>query len=263
MPQTDFKLTKTEEACVKALKEAFPPSSVPVEDIDFLQSDTTYIRYAVAVEGGVERAKKRLADSIAWRKEWAPAQITFEKVKDAYENSGPLRLGGQCKEGRPVVLLTLTEEDSSRPLRKRLNCMCYIMESFIRKGYGKITWIVDFGERDREKKKEDKEKDAMRKQAMAILDEHYPERLGQMIFFRAPWYMTMLLAVIKRTLPSNTRPKIINVGSEMKDLEKYIDISQIPERIGGKYPEWHLTDLEEKLPPFSQAKGAEPAPPAA
>lgn len=242
-----------------ALAESFPASSVPVEDVDFLQRYNTYVRYAVAAEGKMEKARKYLGRSIEWRREWKPGQLTFENVREAYNVSAPMRLGGRCKAGRPVVLLTLVEEDSSRPLQDRLNCMCYVMESFLRKGYGKITWIVDFGERANEKKKEDKEKTEMRNQAMEILDHHYPERLGQMLFFRSPWYMTMLLAVIKRKLPSNTRPKIINVGSDMKDLEKYVDISQIPERIGGKYPEWLLTDLEEKLPPYSASAEEKPA----
>lgn len=243
-------LSKAEEACVVALKEAFPVSSIPEEDADFLLSQHTYIRYAVAAEGNEENAKKRLEASIEWRKEWKPSLLRFENVKEAFISTAPMRLAGTCKAGRQVVLLSLVEEDSSLPLRERLNCMCYIMESFLRKGYGKITWIADFGDREKTKK-EDKEKDEKRKQALAILDKHYPERLGNMLLYRAPWYMSMLLTVVKLKLPANTRPKIINVGHGIEKLEKYVERSQLPEHIGGSYPEQLLTDLEEKLPSFS------------
>lgn len=242
-------LNSAEKACVAALEAAFPADSVvPPEDADYLRTHNTYVRYARATEGKVEKAKKRLQETIDFRKEWKVGQLTFENVAKVYATIGPIRLGGRCKEGRPVFLLTMGEENDDFPLEERLQCMMYILESLQRKGYERITWIVDFGDKEKSKK-DDKKKDEMRKKAMEILDKHYPERLGKMLFYRAAWYMTLLLPVVKRTLPSNTRPKIINVGGNLKDLEKYIEVTQIPEHIGGTFQDWILTDMEDKLPP--------------
>lgn len=224
------------------LQKTFPAeSTMPEEDADFLVKYNTYLRFTRATEAKVEESKKRLKATIEWRNTVKPYQITEDQVANAI-HALTMRVAGRCKAGRPILVMTLAVPNDN-DVQTRVNLLLYILETTQRKGYEQITWIIDFGEMGKHKK--DERSKESRKTTMAILQDHYPERLGSMLLYRTPWYINLLLPVVKPFMDKRTRSKVFNAGSTIKDLEKYADLDQLPDHLGGSFPSATLAGLDD------------------
>lgn len=225
-------LTAEQKDCISKLKEAFPPSSAQEllgeEDADFLTSRNTYERFSAATNYKLEESIERLKATIEWRKEKKPYLITADAIPNAL-SSISMGFGGRCKAGRPILIMTLGAENNAE-VEERVNLMLYILEVTHRKGYETITWVVDFISFGNSK--DDRSK-ATRKATMKVLQAHYPERLGALYMYHTPWYVSLLLPLVKAFMDKATMKKIKTAGDTIESLEKYIDRSQLPTRMGG------------------------------
>eukprot|EP00796_Vickermania_ingenoplastis_P005909 gene5909-4224_t len=234
-------LSKSERRCLAALREAFPPSSVPKEDTNFQLDLRTYLRFVRATEANTEESKKRLQATLEWRKVAKPYLITAEQISSIFK-ALTMRVGGRCKAGRPILIMTLAVPNEF-DVQDRVNLLVYILEITERKGYEQITWIIDFGEMGKHKR-DDRYKES-RKKTMEILQQHYPERLGLMLLYRTPWYINLLFPVVRPFLDKRTREKVFKTGGKVEDLAKYVDLDQIPQFMGGTYAVSSIDSLEE------------------
>eukprot|EP00128_Syssomonas_multiformis_P017703 Colp12_sorted_trinity150504_noHs@25047 len=67
-----------------------------------------------------------------------------------------------------------------------------------------------------------------------IDEANYPERLSHLFMINAPWFFTAIWKMITPLLNPVTTDKIKILGSNyLKTLQEYIDLSEIPEELGG------------------------------
>ncbi|KAG5498667.1 hypothetical protein JKF63_02954 [Porcisia hertigi] len=231
--------TPKEIECAAALKAKYPATNADPADPGFL-NDSTYLRFARARDGNIAKASEMLDATLTWRKKTKPYAITKEEVKKAMGQT-TMVCGGRCNIGLPVVAMVLGMPNECT-VEERTKQMVYIMEETQRKGYERITWIIDFRALGNNSDKRTKE---TRKETMKILQDHYPERMGRILLHRAPWYIRMLLGVAKKFMDSRTAAKIFNAGHTIEDLEKYIDRSQVPSICDGTMKGSAMSHLEE------------------
>ncbi|GET90770.1 hypothetical protein, conserved [Leishmania tarentolae] len=232
-------VTEKEVACVAALKAKYPASEADPADTGFLR-DNTYLRFAHANNGNVKKASEQLAATLEWRKQTKPYAITAEEVKKAMQQTTML-CSGRCKIGCPVIAMIIGMQNECT-VEERTKQLVYIMEETHRKGYERITWIVDFHAMGNHRDERSKE---ARKETMKILQDYYPERMARILIYRTPWYINMLLAAAKIFMDARTAAKIYNAGKTIEDLEKFMDRDQVPTICGGTLKSSALSNLEE------------------
>jgi hypothetical protein len=72
------------------------------------------------------------------------------------------------------------------------------------------------------------------RRSLEIDQQYYPERLNRLFVINAPWFFTAIYALVSPWIDPITAKKIVIVGSDYMDtLLESIDISQIPEQLGG------------------------------
>lgn len=245
------KATEKEAACVAELKKQFTPSMLDAADTNFL-SDATYLRFSRARKADVAKSAELLKKAIEWRKVAKPYAIDEEEVR---ETASHLHIvcGGRCKEGCPIIVLSVVEpEGLTMEARKRF--LMFMLEETERKGYDRITWILTWGHMAKDKeKREDKDPDAKknRKEAMQLMQDYYPERMNRILFFHPPFLIRLMLPMMKMTIVSVTSGKIHNIGSKVKDFDKYIAIDQLPVVCEGSRPDITVEHLG-VLPPATE-----------
>ncbi|KAG5472764.1 hypothetical protein LSCM4_02087 [Leishmania orientalis] len=233
------KSTSKEAACVAALKDKYPAAQADPADAGFL-NERTYIRFARARDSDAEKAAALLGAALKWRQQTEPYAITAEEVDKAMRQTTIL-CGGRCGNGCPVIAMVLGMQNECT-VEERTKQLVYIMEETQRKGYDRITWIVDFGAMGNHRDERSRE---ARKETMKIMRDYYPERMERILLYRAPWYIRMLLSVAKAFMDARTVAKITNAGCTIEELEKFIDRGQVPVVCGGTMKGSTITHLEE------------------
>ncbi|KAK7201046.1 TRIO domain containing protein [Novymonas esmeraldas] len=221
------KPTEKEAACVSALKAKYPASAADSADAGFL-NDSTYLRFARARDGDVAKATEMLGAALEWRKTTKPYAITADQVTKAMAQTAMV-CGGRCNIGCPVIAMLLGMQNECT-VEERTRQLVYIMEETQRKGYDRITWIVDFGAMGKHRDERTKE---TRKETMKIMQDYYPERMARILLYRPPWYVRLLLGVAKAFMDARTAAKIFKAGSTIEELEKFVDRDQVPAACGG------------------------------
>lgn len=239
------KATEKEAACVAALMKKFPSTVLDKEDEGFL-SGNTYLRFARARDAHIDKASDMLEAAIQWRKEAKPYAITAADVKKSMEQL-TLMCGGRDKEGYPVMVMVLGMKNDCTVEERTLH-MIYILEETQRKGYDRLTWIIDFDALGKQRDERSKE---TRKKTMKILQDYYPERMALTLIYRAPWYINWLLGLAKSFIDPRTAAKVHKAGSKIEDLERYVESSQVPRICGGTLEGSNIMTLE-SLPSLLQ-----------
>jgi hypothetical protein len=239
------KANEKEATCVAALMKQFPPSVLDKEDEAFL-SGNTYLRFARARDGNVDKASVMLKAAIAWRKETKPYALTSADVKKPMEQV-TMVCGGRDKEGFPVIAMVLGMKNDCTVEERTLQII-YILEETQRKGYDRLTWIIDFGAMGKQRDERSKE---TRKKTMKILQDYYPERMANILMYRPPWYVSWLLGLAKAFMDPRTAAKVHKAGSTIEDLEKHVDRSQVPKICGGTLEGSNASVLD-NLPPLTE-----------
>ncbi|KPA83193.1 hypothetical protein ABB37_02881 [Leptomonas pyrrhocoris] len=232
------KQTEKEASCVAALMREFPPSMVDKEDEAFL-SGNTYLRFARARDCNVAKSSEMLKAAIAWRKEAKPYAINIKDLQKQMQQA-TLTCGGRDKEGNPVMVMVVGMKNECT-VEERTRQIVYVLEETQRKGYDRLTWIIDFGAMGTQRDELAKE---TRKKAMKILQDYYPERMALSLIYRPPWYINWLLGLAKAFMDPRTAAKVHRGGSTIDDLEKFIERSQVPKVCGGTLEDSTATALE-------------------
>lgn len=245
------KATEKEAACVAELKKKFSTSMLNPADAGFL-SDTTFLRFARARKADTAKAADLLQKTITWRNETKPYAITEDEVKETAQH---IRIvcGGHCTEGCPIIVLSVVDPEGLT-MEERKKFLIFMLEETERKGYDRITWILTWNHMAKEKeKREDKDPDAKkhRKEASQIMQDYYPERMNRVLLFHPPFLIRMMLPFMKMTIASVTSGKIHNVGSNVKDFDKYIAREQLPAIVDGTKAD-HIVEHFGALPPATE-----------
>lgn len=195
-----------------------------------------YLRYLRAREWDVSASFKMLRKTIEWRNEYKPHRIQRDEVKDVLELGQTYR-NGTDQEGRPIMYMKPTMYNP-HPWEQRIRGVVYILEKTIknmRPGVEKIVWILDFTGYSQRQRSENSHK--VSNVIMAILQDHYPERLAYCYLVNSPWWMSFAWTLITPFIASATKSKIKWVNGDENSLRPiftaFIDPAELEIPYGG------------------------------
>jgi hypothetical protein len=206
---------------VAALQERFPETPMDASRLR---------RFLRARNGDIEAAAALLKGDIEWRTSQPvpPPPSTFAArlpLKKAYFH-------GTDKAGMPLIVVFPGRHRGSEPVEENLALAIYMFELAIHSmapGVERIMIIIDF------------EGFGMQcldypflKQAIHVLQNYYPERLGRVCLLDPPWMFRAVWAVVKPWLDERTRDKVqFMSGDYKKQLQAFVEPANVPAKYGG------------------------------
>lgn len=88
----------------------------------------TYVRYLRARQWNLHKAGKMLKDTLAWREQYKPEEITWDEIKSEAELKKVTILDQFDKDGRPVVFMRPRNEVPGGANDLKLKYVVYVME---------------------------------------------------------------------------------------------------------------------------------------
>eukprot|EP01089_Gocevia_fonbrunei_P018307 TRINITY_DN6153_c0_g2_i1.p1 TRINITY_DN6153_c0_g2~~TRINITY_DN6153_c0_g2_i1.p1 ORF type:complete len:302 (-),score=66.50 TRINITY_DN6153_c0_g2_i1:17-922(-) len=207
---------------------------------DWSDKDTVY-RYLRARNWKLDAAEEMLRNTLKWRDEFKPHELTAEELKSQI-TAGHMYQYGFDKWKRPVVYLKVHQkEDPHTPLQKMqfmIHCLEYtsnIMDA--ERGVSKMVWIVDCNGYNMKHNGEI----GFARELLNVLQSHFPERLGILFLSDAPFVFRAMWKVVSPFIDQTTLKKVVFLtgglgkGSEKrKVMKEFFEISDLPEAFGGK-----------------------------
>jgi len=260
------RLTEDELAALARLKESEP-------DICARWNDAFLMRFIWARKSDVERAIELLKNHLAWREEydidgewnmehtsaylrhpsypWTPGNYTKQGYSVSYvaarhidkELLEELGVAGVMKGNYAALDATLDHDiDVARKGG-------VFVEDFAGASFFDLMAIVR-GESAWDMKK-----------MSEALQNKLPFRVGGFILVNAPWYLRLLLGIVKPMLKPKLRKKI-HVCSSIEDLQHYFTPEQLPTIYGGQFEisvDW-VDEVFTKRSGLSEGKYLDPSP---
>ncbi|KAB8226154.1 CRAL-TRIO domain-containing protein [Aspergillus novoparasiticus] len=216
--------------------------------------DTFLLRYLRAEKWNVPKGFVKFASALEW---WSKQQQVEAEVirkgelhalqqsqsstssndkKDGEGFMAQLRMGkgffhGSDKSGRPICVVRARTHKPGAQTEKALNSYILwnieVMRLLLVPPVETMTLIFDltnFALSNMEY--------APVKFIIECFQENYPESLGYMLFYNAPWFFSGIWKVIRGWLDPVVAAKVHFVNS-VEDLEQFIDRSQIVKELGG------------------------------
>ncbi|KAL6926604.1 hypothetical protein ACO0SA_004628 [Hanseniaspora valbyensis] len=218
----------------------------PIE-IKWLTEKCLY-RYLRASKWALDVAKQRLVATIAWRREFGIVKLK-EEVKDETERkkylgfedlsieneTGKQVLLGYDNELRPILYLKHGRKNTD-PSDRLIQHSIFMIERCIdlmdEDLQEQMTIIIDFKKNYPDLEHLPKRKPAMHmgRKVQAILQTHYPERLGKAYLFNIHWLAKAAFAVMSPFMDQKTRAKF-NV--DVSNITKHIPKELLDKDYGG------------------------------
>jgi hypothetical protein len=219
----------------------------------------TYVRYLRARQWDLTKASSMLKGTLEWRLSYRPHALRWADVEGEAATGKLFVSPHPDREGRPVVVMRPRHENT-RDRDGQLRLLVYVLETASRRADaaiaaaaaaaattadattttpapttsappapdGKMAWLVDF------------EKYSLANApplrtalaTMDILQNHYPERLGTSVCWRAPSLFSMTWRVVGPLVDPVTRSKIAFVEKE-EGIEAHFDRRKVESCVGG------------------------------
>ncbi|XP_004503845.1 uncharacterized protein [Cicer arietinum] len=202
---------------------------------EFEEDDLTIRRFLRARDLDVEKASTMFLKYLKWRRSFVPnGSITLPEISnDLADNK--VYVQGHNKIGQPIILIFGAKhfqrknglDEFKRFVVYALDKICVSMprgqEKFVSlvelKGWGysnsDVRGYIN---------------------ALSILQDYYPERLGKLLILHAPYIFMRVWKIVNPFIDNKTREKIVFVESNKlkSTLLEEIDETQLPEIFGGK-----------------------------
>jgi len=208
-------------------------------------STTCLVRYLRARSWKIKDATKMLQATIEWRKQYKPEEIGWDDIKSEAATGKQYLLpdpnnGGHATDraGRPVLIMRPRCENT-RDYETQMKYVVYHLETSSwladksATSDARMCWIVDFVGYSYATS-------PPLKQAITflhIMQNHYPERLGVAIAYRAPRIFSFMWRGLQPVMDPVTRSKVVFIeGKEdtlAKQLSKLIDTALLDTTISG------------------------------
>ncbi|TID22590.1 hypothetical protein CANINC_003250 [Pichia inconspicua] len=204
--------------------------------------DNFILRFVRARKWDIDNTLLMLAHSIEWRyKESKVDEILrngelhafLEKKEGVIKQfkSGKCIIHGKDKKGRPIVIVRPRYHFSSEQTFEEIEIFTLLLIEYARlmldEPIDQCTLIFDLHGFTMANMDYDPVKYMIK-----AFEAHYPESLGILLIHRAPWIFNGIWQIVKNWLDPVVASKI-NFTKNVKDLEKWIDPSQLIEELGG------------------------------
>lgn len=197
-----------------------------------------FLRYLRATNWVKEDAVARVLGTLAWRREYGISKATFDdnEVNSdlvAVENeTGKEVILGYDNNARPCLYLKPGRQNTkSGPRQIQLNV--YMLErviDFMPSGQDTLLLLIDFKPSPAGTVKEKLPPVSTGRQALHILQTHYPERLGRALLTNIPFLAWTFLKIIHPFIDPLTRQKLVFD----EPFPNYVPLEQLDQDFGGK-----------------------------
>lgn len=230
----------TPEAVAKLLKEAVAelPGASPEVDSNFTVDEACCARYLRARGLDHGAAKKMLQATIAWRKEFGISRLVdehFPVIAKEAETGKTVVLPFHDSDGRPIMLLRPRNENNFGGHEGNIMHLVYQLERAVAAAAAcsKEKWslIIDFGGYSMSNAPSMQTTQT----TLAILQDHYPERLFRAYLVDAPWLFKGVFRAISPFIDTVTRAKLAFVSSKGGDdgLTAHLPAASVEKCLGG------------------------------
>eukprot|EP01098_Paradermamoeba_levis_P011061 TRINITY_DN4698_c0_g1_i1.p1 TRINITY_DN4698_c0_g1~~TRINITY_DN4698_c0_g1_i1.p1 ORF type:complete len:348 (+),score=83.74 TRINITY_DN4698_c0_g1_i1:92-1045(+) len=231
-------LTEQQKATFHQLQERIVASNLEKNQREWCD-DMCLLRYLRAREWNLERAEKMLRDSLKWRSDFQVERTTVKQMESQISH-GHMYSNGFDLMGRPIVFLRVHTQEDPHTREQKLKFMVYSLERAIEKmdkskGVEKMVWVVDCAGYNYKYNGEVK----FGLELLSILQNHFPERLGCVMVFDAPFVFKTFWNVVSPFVDPNTKKKFFFVNrsnkKEMRQLlSEYFDLKGFEKHFGGE-----------------------------
>ncbi|KAI0354761.1 CRAL/TRIO domain-containing protein [Trametes cingulata] len=203
--------TDEQKAKIQALREYANTLLLPESDsyhpweLRWLNKPDTMPRYMRAAKWDLEDAKKRLKNTIEWRRDFKPDLIPPDEVRIESE-TGKIILNGFDNEGRPILYMRPGRENtetSPRQLRHLVWCL-ERAKDFMPPGQESLVIIVDYNSTTLRTNPSI----SVARKVLNILQNHYVETLGRALVVNLPMLLNFFYKGIAPFLDPVTRDKM-------------------------------------------------------
>ncbi|XP_071737732.1 uncharacterized protein [Rutidosis leptorrhynchoides] len=198
-------------------------------------SDQSISRYLRARNWNVKKAEKMLEESLIWRMNYKPAEIRWEHVAAEAETGKIYRSSFMDKQGRSILVMR-PRCQNSKSTRAQIKYLVYCMENAIFNlppDQEQMVWLIDFNGFSMSNISIKSTKETAH-----ILQDHYPERLGQAILYNPPKLFEPFWKVVKPFLEPKTANKVKFVYADDPNtkniMESLFYIDKLESAFGGK-----------------------------
>ncbi|CAF1234458.1 unnamed protein product, partial [Didymodactylos carnosus] len=211
-----------------------------------MPNDSHLLRFLRARRFDIEKAREFICHSLAWRKKnGVDKLLLYYEVPEVFQKYFPGGFIGADRDGRPVFVLRLGEMDVRGVMKSLkgedefIKYTIYLVEQGLHKCdentklFGKpissVCVILDF--ENFSVKHLYRPGFRLLSQIIDVMDSHYPETLGRLIFTHSPKLFPVLWTIINTFIEERTREKFIILKAD--ELVDYIDENNLPDFLGG------------------------------
>lgn len=200
-----------------------------------------FLRYLRATKWVLKDCIERIAESIAWRREFGIShmgeehgdELTADTVAPENETGKQVVLGYE-NDARPILYLKPGRQNTKTSHRqvKHLVFMLERVIDFMPAGQDSLALLIDFKEYPDVPKVAGNSKIpplGVGKEVLHILQTHYPERLGKALLTNIPWLAWTFLKLIHPFIDPLTREKLVFD----EPFVGYVPVDQLDKLYGG------------------------------
>lgn len=201
--------------------------SVPMQEYEYMWlTRECILRYLRATKWNTQNAIKRLQATLSWRREYGADDFTSEYISPENETGKQFLLGFDI-EGRPCWYMNPSRQNTKMSDRQ-IHQVSYMLDravDLMPPGQETLALLCSY-------------KNAARgtmptvsigKQALNVLQNHNPERLGRCLMQDWPWFMTAFYKLITPFIDPLTKEKI----KFDEDLNNFVPPVQLWKDYGG------------------------------
>lgn len=224
---------KLQESKVNELRDAIGPLNE--RSLKYC-SDACLRQYLEARNWNVGKSKKMLEETLKWRSNYKPEEISWDEVEMEGETGKLFRANFHDQYQRSVLIMKPGLQNT-KSLDNQIRHLVYLLENAILnlpKDQGQMVWLIDFTGMTMSTSVPIKSA----RETVNILQNHYPERLAVAFLYNPPHIFEAFWKVVKYFLDTKTFNKVKFVYPMNKDsveiMKSYFDIDNIPSEFGGK-----------------------------
>jgi len=196
-----------------------------LESPEYVLDKAVCSRFLAARKGHIGKAAHALRKYQAWRKSAKPALITVADIPTEFA-SGKAKHHGFDLAGRPIIWAFMRYHNTySRDIEETVRLFLFLFEAAVRAseaaGVQRVTLIFDlegFGY---------KAMDLEFVKRLLDIMKVYPERLGQVLLWRAPRSFAVFWKLVRPILDPDTFQRTKFVGPAQ--LSEFVDPKQVPQ----------------------------------
>ncbi|KAH0547555.1 hypothetical protein FGG08_000280 [Glutinoglossum americanum] len=184
------------------------------------------LRYLRAVKWNTTEAQKRLLGTLTWRREYGADTATPDYISPENETGKQVILGYD-NASRPCLYLSPSKQNTQRS-PKQIQHLVFMLDRVIDlmlPGQETLSLLVNFTESSGGSNPNV----AQGRQALSILQTHYPERLGRALVINVPWAVWGFFKIITPFIDPLTREKL----KFNQDLRQHVPPQHLLSGFGG------------------------------